>query len=434
MDAIRAVHQCLFCPQTFGSANEKDDHILQHFAHETCIECDQNLIRIGSDLYTRHNAVTCIKIDVKIEKFTEASSPVNHSGYITETEDDITASGSDNDDWSTTFSMIKESICVDERVITESIDECEQANVVLKNEDSDDFLLAPQMNNDNEIEIDPMPMNEVVDDIIEDSLECTQLDSENKPKSDPQLINSIKTNDEKRKIGCNICGKILLATSLVLHKKTQHAPPGTYICRICHKEFPNEQELSKHQAGCLCKTRKKVRCNDCGKMFNKTTIARHKRAYHSPEGTPVCKRCCKIFSNEEELSLHQSVCLLKRKPIEKGHFECDIFEPFNSQQKREIHNDLAGTSATQSQIEHEEEPYTQIKDDIQLKEEIVDDGTNLISFEDSNQQLESESQSHELMRTKPVKRNDIVCDFCGKLFKSQFILQQHQIRFHSAPN
>ncbi|XP_031628878.1 uncharacterized protein LOC116344466 [Contarinia nasturtii] len=67
MDEIRTVHQCLFCPQTFDSASEKGDHILQHFAQETCIECDQHLIRIGSNLYTLHNAVTCIKVNIKTE-------------------------------------------------------------------------------------------------------------------------------------------------------------------------------------------------------------------------------------------------------------------------------------------------------------------------------------------------------------------------------
>ncbi|XP_031628851.1 zinc finger protein 880-like [Contarinia nasturtii] len=317
---MNAVHQCLFCPQTFGTAAEKDDHVLEHFAQETCAECDQNLIRIGSNLYTLHSAVTCIKTELKIEPRTATPLPsVNYSGYKTETEDDVTTAASDNEDWSTTFSMIKESICTDElQVKVEPNNEYEQQNV------TNDC--------DWEIEIKPRHLIEVVGE-YEHGFESTQSDSEIKPQNEEQSINSIEENKRNRKSSCEICGKILLTTSLVLHKKTQHAPPGSYICRICYKELPNEQELSKHHADCLSKTRKKVRCNDCGKMFNKSTIARHKRAFHSPEGTPVCKRCGKIFSNEGELSLHRSVCLLKRKPIEKGHFECDICKKVLSSKK-----------------------------------------------------------------------------------------------------
>lgn len=60
-NTLFSVHQCLFCPQTFDSATEKDDHILEHFAQVTCTECNQNLIRIGEYLYIRHDEVTCIK-------------------------------------------------------------------------------------------------------------------------------------------------------------------------------------------------------------------------------------------------------------------------------------------------------------------------------------------------------------------------------------
>ncbi|XP_055298179.1 zinc finger protein 600-like [Sitodiplosis mosellana] len=61
MDESIALHQCLFCEQTFNKAADKDDHILEHFAQETCADCDENLIRIGGYLYVRHNEATCIK-------------------------------------------------------------------------------------------------------------------------------------------------------------------------------------------------------------------------------------------------------------------------------------------------------------------------------------------------------------------------------------
>lgn len=55
------VHQCLFCSETFNSATDKDDHVFEHFVQSTCSECNQNLIRIGSNWYTLHSTVTCVK-------------------------------------------------------------------------------------------------------------------------------------------------------------------------------------------------------------------------------------------------------------------------------------------------------------------------------------------------------------------------------------
>ena len=66
------VHQCLFCRQTFDSAADKDDHILEHFAKETCAECNENLIRIGGHLYVRHDDATCIKQVEILEEHVES--------------------------------------------------------------------------------------------------------------------------------------------------------------------------------------------------------------------------------------------------------------------------------------------------------------------------------------------------------------------------
>lgn len=49
----------MFCPQTFDTAAAKDDHVLEHFAQETCVDCNRNLIRIGGSLYTKHDAAIC---------------------------------------------------------------------------------------------------------------------------------------------------------------------------------------------------------------------------------------------------------------------------------------------------------------------------------------------------------------------------------------
>lgn len=73
-----SVHECLFCPQTFSSAIEKDDHTLEHFAQEICTECNRNLIRIGGNLYTLHTKETCIenKLQHHINASIKTESPI----------------------------------------------------------------------------------------------------------------------------------------------------------------------------------------------------------------------------------------------------------------------------------------------------------------------------------------------------------------------
>lgn len=81
-------HQCVFCQQRFSSAILKDDHILEHFVQEKCTDCNQNLIRIGSKLYTIHDAVTCVNRDsicdtavttIKTEKIKRQLKPIKLS-------------------------------------------------------------------------------------------------------------------------------------------------------------------------------------------------------------------------------------------------------------------------------------------------------------------------------------------------------------------
>ena len=70
------MHQCLFCQQTFDSAADKNDHILEHFAQETCTECNENLIRIGAYMYVRHTEATCIKRTVISEENVESCTAI----------------------------------------------------------------------------------------------------------------------------------------------------------------------------------------------------------------------------------------------------------------------------------------------------------------------------------------------------------------------
>lgn len=74
---------CMFCSLTFNTNSEKNIHILDHFEQEFCLKCDQNLLRIGDNLYVLHGTITCIGTKLKHESIDDemndiAYSPVHH--------------------------------------------------------------------------------------------------------------------------------------------------------------------------------------------------------------------------------------------------------------------------------------------------------------------------------------------------------------------
>lgn len=75
------MHECLFCTQTFATATAKDDHVLEHFAQETCTECNRHLVRIGCSLYVKHEASICSirapKRETSVEKPTNESQALS---------------------------------------------------------------------------------------------------------------------------------------------------------------------------------------------------------------------------------------------------------------------------------------------------------------------------------------------------------------------
>lgn len=67
LSVLRERETCNFCSTTFSTNAEKNMHILDHFEQEFCTKCDQNLLRIGENLYVLHGTITCIETNVKDE-------------------------------------------------------------------------------------------------------------------------------------------------------------------------------------------------------------------------------------------------------------------------------------------------------------------------------------------------------------------------------
>ncbi|XP_031628847.1 zinc finger protein 62 homolog [Contarinia nasturtii] len=455
MDEIIRVHQCLFCPQTFGSASEKDDHILQHFAQETCIECDQNLIRIGNNLYTKHNAVTCIKVNIKTE------DPIYQEDQ--------------------------------HETIDEKIDEHGFTAVT-----SLDSMLAV------EIKPDLIALNEQLMLANENSLveNCEyELDSTDASEAASEAT----SNNDNKCNECNICGKMLSSKDgLKKHISITHSAPGHFPCEICpNLVFTRKDSLRKHNQMKHDPNTVKFKCNFCQNVFlhelslekhlpkckkriKKTRFAlnqeytlenqlygasvfpteqmSHSNQLAEPTGESTsqddsdlckCNICGKILSNIRSLKVHET--LTHSAP---GHFPCEIcpnmiFTRKDSLRKhmqmkhdpncvkykcnfcssvflKEISLESHLFKCNKRMKRMEGELSTVISEDmctVQIKEEDTGDySENTICT--PSIEIGSITQNEHSSVTNP-NGNDNECDICLKTFFDKNGVQQHKNRVHS---
>lgn len=272
------VHECLFCPQTFGNATEKDDHTLEHFAQETCTDCNQNLIRIGGNLYVLHNVVTCIRRELKTERHSE-SCVVGHSLPSNEQQKE--------------FFYIHS--------IHPAIRDEIQLKSEVKTEHSSDGDGLP---NSVPIVIPPI-----------DPIECT-LESSNLATN---CFDGVEVKVEPEEIQP-------LDVELVPMDIPEPKPNHSTVERKRQKNHNSKRErtamMSKSQtdetlknvAPRKCNERTNEKCNLCGQIFyNKHSLRGHKVRKHSADDAIFCHRCATIFSTVDELQIHQNYCLSKFK-------------------------------------------------------------------------------------------------------------------------
>ena len=224
-----SVHQCLFCPRTFDSATAKDDHTLEHFAQETCGECDQKLIRIGGRLYTLHDTVTCIKRELKTECCPPASMTTNQP--LPPDECHLRLDGLNYEDEFAADVLGSTSICTGQIEIKAEPPDIEYSQQL------DDLLLENDIDVPENVELDEFDESmSDLDDILE-------------------LENQLQTMQMEIEAQCNICYKTMSsAESLRKHMKWNHDPnfkkpnQSKYAkCDLCHREFYHRGNLKKHK-------------------------------------------------------------------------------------------------------------------------------------------------------------------------------------------
>lgn len=206
----------MFCPQTFGSAIEKDDHTLEHFAQETCSECDRNLIRIGSKLYTLHSKETCIETKYAIQHHTDAT--VKAEPFIgVEVSDEFEMQNSE-------FNTLDQP---SEPVTAQDFDNAEKMHFKIE-PDNDQDQHESQMKiekqfisvNDTESQ-DPHDDTFVASDVLcldDLSTEYNSIESpsQNQFCDDPMKDDTKKSYRNREK--CDVCGKTYYTGTLKRHK------------------------------------------------------------------------------------------------------------------------------------------------------------------------------------------------------------------------
>lgn len=262
---------------------QRDEHLLQHFPHESCSDCNQNLIRIGNCLYIIHTAITCIKCKFEVEEHTET--------------------------------CIADEIAVENENGAEMITDADVHQILDGSADYDTICL-------DEIQIKLEPDDEAVED----------FEMQNPEYSGEKMV-KMREKPANCPAACDICGQMFkYKKSIRRHKIRAHSAPGTKFCAYCTKLFATWEELFEHKKK-LCRNKNgkepaqksavdelsgkdKERalnnpfaCDVCGQIFkNKRSIGKHKIRAHSAPGTKLCSYCIKVFPTWEHLFKHKKSC------------------------------------------------------------------------------------------------------------------------------
>lgn len=443
----------MFCPQTFGTAAAKDEHILEHFAQETCIECNRNLIRIGGCLYMKHEESTCTKQSIKSEdsfasaQFDEPNNLLNSVDCVLNGAEFGLVDGNEF--------PFKENA----QIKTEQEDAIEFEDELNGNEDLFQYQSnecydqsVPSTICKGEIQLEEEPLEQNDTNLLDEhsninpnasvqntTIECEICGRQLGSKSALARHNILLHTSDK--IFCNICGKLFptiddrdlhrvectekkkirntkrlrsnlrctkcnisfqLNSSYRQHMQHCHKRcMPKFTCARCKKVFLNESSLHEHQClGSKAVQTNAFPCETCGKQVgSKSALARHKLLLHSPDKI-VCNICGKLFSTIEEHNVHRIECAEKKRirNLKYSNTRCDLcWRSFKTEQLYQFH----------MQRKHKQRVQ-------------------------SYKVLEHLHPKH-LHERSPIS-NRFECKMCGQDFKYKQSLQRHQFRKHKTDN
>ncbi|XP_055303395.1 zinc finger protein 600-like [Sitodiplosis mosellana] len=424
-----AVHQCLFCPQTFGSASEKDDHILSHFSRKSCGKCNQSLIQIGGTFYVQHNAVTCIKRDCEVHiESMFVDQPIQPAlKYEHEEESELfsdaisgpEAQGSQIKD--STIEIISTNTSAniyqteqDQMLLSESIS---LAEMIIKDEPADGarglFEQDDELSNNQYLQTD-----------------------EHQPA--PNTVQQTKKRRMKKPLECDICG-IILRSDLHRHKVLAHSQPGMHFCPICVQTFQTTGELSEHRAivsHCSSKKNRGLhKCSICNAILKtRTSFLKHMKSIHSLNTLHKCNICEASFTQKSALDKHHD------RHEDRTHYQCDICNKIYARNdvlrrhKLRMHSD-PGThvcnicvnvfTSENELIEHQTMCRTKRDQCVKAKKSRGENASYECYLCHKLSPNHGGLLAHIRMKHSTF---GVKCDVCGLCFLSNSLLEKHQLR------
>lgn len=386
----------MFCSQTFCSAVEKDDHILEHFAQETCGDCNRNLIRIGANLYTLHETRTCIKTITKCEKRIE---PCFVDNVPTEAfdEDEIRVKAEPVVTAHNQYVSLKRlpPLEMPPLVPIGAVARKTEQTIEQQNPQTDECYSDEEYSEDvhsttveaiceNEIQIKGEPTFDVPD-----QPEVDQFSQRQEMASTSKHITENVVMEENGFGGVNNI------------ESSQHFPSDSMAVQITGKmehQIKPSTSNNKEQSQCRNK-RKPYECNICGRILSrKSLLDGHKVRFHSVPGTQYCAYCTKIFETADELAHHLPECQQKSKG---GPRECGICKK-NLTSRDSLRNHMKSTHNLNNKFK-----------------------CNLCRAYFTQ---ESALQNHHAVHDKGVQ---LPCNFCERIYSRKDTLKRHMVRKHN---
>lgn len=295
-------------------AADKNEHILTHFSKENCVKCDQNLIRIGENLYVLHSTVTCIETKLKRKKSKKSKESINVEYTKKNTDETIENAKFDCDGFDD-FEVKQENEDSANSLVEPGIVEVN----VSKEELNEKVDIKNNHNNPQATIVNTEERNQNLYDNLRNKNEkiqskvCETVDKLKRKKRD-------KINDIFFKCDYDGCDKLIRHTSRRQHMTTHTAE--RFECDICHSSLASKNGLRAHFY--LHYPKKDLTCPICNSTYrSESSLSQHVRFVHNKEPKKfICNICGHTLRKSHLLREHMNKHI-GTKPYECPHDGCE---------------------------------------------------------------------------------------------------------------